>query len=360
MTIDADGASTFPAAAVSVSAGTLTLSNASSPIVWSADSSANPAAAGSLSNGDKCILYDDGAAKAAMGIGSGFTYQQSGSAADTLRLYYGVTQGYALTFGTGIHTSANATAAGFTFNETAATADAVRIQVDSTDRYVFGEAAANLITFDADATISLLSSGASFGLGVGTLIRAATANTGELSMSYANASTAAGTTVIATGVGTTATADDANTGIVTETFAPTFTVAANTLQAGAVVRLYAEGILTTDAAAGNLTVLFVFGGTPTTLVTTGAQTIANNLTNARWTFSGYGTCRSTGAAGTIMPGGTFTLWTAATTSQSWQLTTTAAVTYDTTAAQAWGLRTTADDAGTVITSQQVVPELLPQ
>ena len=130
----------------------------------------------------------------------------------------------------------------------------------------------------------------------------------------------------------------------------TRTLPANFFKVGKVIKFRLCGVYTTDVAAGNATVAITIGGT--TIRTTGSFALDASITNGYWTLDGEFTCYSTGGSGTVSGQ---TVWmhrqagVGGQPAHMQEMTTTGAVTLDTTASGAFDVVWTADDAGTAIT-----------
>ena len=146
-----------------------------------------------------------------------------------------------------------------------------------------------------------------------------------------------------------------HTGIVTSqsmftgTAKGTLTLPANFWSAGKALRVRLQGWYTTDAAPGTATIVIKFGST--TYRTTGAFTLDASVTAGFWSMDFAVVCQSSGVGGTLNGA---CAWLHAETSvgsqpmMSESFTTTAAVTYDTTASGAFDVLWSASDAGTVL------------
>lgn len=130
----------------------------------------------------------------------------------------------------------------------------------------------------------------------------------------------------------------------------TRTLPANFFKVGKVIKFRLCGIYTTDVAAGNATLAITIGGT--TIRTTGSFALDASVTDGYWTLDGEFTCYSTGGSGTVSGQ---TVWlhrqagAGGQPAHMQEMTTTGAVTIDTTASGAFDVVWTADDAGTSIT-----------
>lgn len=161
------------------------------------------------------------------------------------------------------------------------------------------------------------------------------------------ANTGTETTLIGTGVGTVTLPADVLFG--------------SSGSAGRTLRITARGIYGTDAITpGNLNLRVKLGAT--TICTTGNVAATAALTNRFWELTAYITCRTQGAAGTVLGNGGFLHDDALATSELriWQMINTGTTTIDTTASLA--IDVTADwdtaDAQNTITCQVLVVEIL--
>lgn len=181
---------------------------------------------------------------------------------------------------------------------------------------------------------------------------------GTVGLAGTVSSTIGGNQTFWSGVESSATADSNVSGATTASFATTAVLPANSMRVGRVLRVTARGVATTDGAAGNLTMDIRIGST--VIITTGAQTAPNNLSDRGWELSADIVCRTVGAGGTLRGAGFFTLATAATTTQQWDMEQTAAATtaIDTTASNTFDIQVTNSDAGTTMSSQTIIWEVL--
>lgn len=128
------------------------------------------------------------------------------------------------------------------------------------------------------------------------------------------------------------------------------TLPANFLVPGRSLRLLARGLISTAAVPGTLTLAGKLGAT--TLASTGAQTPEASLTDNVWEVDLVITCRTIGGSGTVFVQGFYrtTAGGGAGNAVQWEMGVTAAVTVDTTTAQALDLTAdwqTADAANSI-------------
>lgn len=145
-----------------------------------------------------------------------------------------------------------------------------------------------------------------------------------------------------------------HTGIVTSqslasaTAKGTRTLPANFFKPGKVLKYRLCGVYTTDASPGNATIIIKLGST--TFRTTGSFALDNSVTNGWWELSGTIVCYTDGGTGTVNGQ---TDWkheiTATSSLNSRGMTSTTAVTIDTTVSQTFDVEWTSTDAGTAVT-----------
>ena len=104
--------------------------------------------------------------------------------------------------------------------------------------------------------------------------------------------------------------------------------------AGRTLYVYASGYYS-NTGTPTLNIRLKHGATA--LAATGAVTTTTGATNWEWSFSGYVTCRTTGATGTVILQGEFLINTSATAVARYAMVNTATVTIDTAATQVLGL-----------------------
>lgn len=145
----------------------------------------------------------------------------------------------------------------------------------------------------------------------------------------------------------------------TETnFATNYTIPANDCQPGRVYRITAQGVWGDASTAPTLNIRVKLGSTQ--IGSTGATSVTQtSQTNRTWRVEYAIVCQTTGGSGTVEGQGVFTRFnTNEQTSVLWGMTTTSAVTVNTTTSQTlqmsaqWG---TADAANT-ITARQIIIE----
>lgn len=143
--------------------------------------------------------------------------------------------------------------------------------------------------------------------------------------------------------------NDATETTLTTTGKGTLTLPANFFVAGKTVRLTASGYYSTQIVPITLNIRLKFGST--TIVATGDQTPGGAMSNRFWRVVAEITCRSTGAAGTVIAQSAWEHQSTATGSPiNWEMITTTAVTVDTTAGAAidltadWGAGVAAGDS----------------
>lgn len=150
------------------------------------------------------------------------------------------------------------------------------------------------------------------------------------------------------------------TDLLSGTVQGTLTIPAARMRQGSTYRVRLRGYWSTAASAGTVTVTMDLGGT--TIVATGAETVADSVANGLFEIDFQITCQTTGATGTVIGGGhvAYTTGTGIE-SPTWiPAAPTAAVTVDTTGALAvtvnvtWG---TADAGNTLTITTATLEEL---
>ena len=112
----------------------------------------------------------------------------------------------------------------------------------------------------------------------------------------------------------------------------TLTLPANFFVAGKTLRFTAAGIFSTQLVPVGLDIKFKLGST--VIIATGAQVPSGATTNRFWWLDVLLTCRTTGGAGTVIAQGTFAHGeVAGVATFTWEMTSTATTTIDTTASQ---------------------------
>ena len=166
------------------------------------------------------------------------------------------------------------------------------------------------------------------------------------------------------GTAFTQTADKTVANTVTETSlvgtgVGTVTFPANFFTAGKMARFRLSGKFGSHSAAPTLTLKTKLGST--TLATSAAASIPASLTDMGWTIDGDITCRTTGASGTVVITGAFTFGdTSFFSYYTGLVNSTAAVTIDTTASQAFDVTATwsGANAANTITTQNFALQVL--
>lgn len=141
-------------------------------------------------------------------------------------------------------------------------------------------------------------------------------------------------------------------------FSSSYTIPANSLTAGSIIRVNLYGVYGTTVVAPTLTGKLKLGST--VMLNTGALTTVVSLTNAGWWAEALMIVQTTGASGSIEAQGYAVFATAATTGLSVNIANTAAITIDTTAAQALTVTTqwSAANAANTITLRQAAIEVV--
>lgn len=153
------------------------------------------------------------------------------------------------------------------------------------------------------------------------------------------------------------------TNTTTETnFASNVTIPANECRTGKVYRVTARGVYSTNnITAPNITFRLKFG--TTTIIATASNSTAINMANRQWTVSADIICQTApGASATVEGQGVVTRSTAAATAVQWEMSSTAAVTVNTTTAQTLQLSiqfSTASATNVIVMRQFIVDELSP-